>query len=49
LGLAGIGLAHFAKPDSFESITAHAFPEKTQQHLYMDGAAETVSVSVWPW
>jgi uncharacterized membrane protein len=49
LGLAGIGLAHFAKPDSFESITAHAFPENTQQHLYMDGAAETVSVSVWPW
>ncbi len=33
LGLAGVGLAHFAKPDSFESITAHGFPENTQQHL----------------
>ena len=48
LGLAGVGLAHFAKPDSFESITAHAFPENTQQHLYMgrclrDGARR------WPW
>jgi uncharacterized membrane protein len=42
LGLAGIGLAHFVKPDAFESITAQAFPENTQQHLYMDGAAETV-------
>jgi uncharacterized membrane protein len=42
LGMAGIGLAHFVKPDAFESITAQAFPENTQQHLYMDGAAETV-------
>jgi uncharacterized membrane protein len=42
LGLAGIGLAHFAKPDAFESITAQAFPKDTQQHLYLDGAAETV-------
>jgi uncharacterized membrane protein len=42
LGMAGIGLAHFVKPDAFESITAQAFPENTQQHLYMDGVAETV-------
>jgi uncharacterized membrane protein len=42
LGMAGIGLAHFVKPDAFESVTAQAFPENTQQHLYMDGAAETV-------
>lgn len=42
LGMAGIGLAHFVKPDVFESITAQAFPENTQQHLYLDGAAETV-------
>jgi uncharacterized membrane protein len=42
LGMAGIGLAHFVKPEAFESITAQAFPENTQQHLYMDGAAETV-------
>jgi uncharacterized membrane protein len=42
LGMAGIGLAHFVKPDAFESITAQTFPENTRQHLYMDGAAETV-------
>jgi uncharacterized membrane protein len=42
LGMAGIGLAHFVKPDAFESITAQAFPENTQQHLYLNGAAETV-------
>jgi len=42
LGMAGIGLAHFVKPDAFESITAQAFPENTHQHLYIDGAAETV-------
>lgn len=42
LGMAGIGLAHFVKPDAFESITAQAFPENTQQHLYMIGATETV-------
>jgi uncharacterized membrane protein len=41
LGLAGIGLAHFVKPDVFESITATAFPENTDQHIKMDGAAET--------
>ena len=41
LGLAGIGVAHFVKPDAFEELTATAFPENTQQHLYMDGAAET--------
>jgi len=42
LGMAGIGVAHFVKPDAFESITAQAFPENTQQHLYLNGAAETV-------
>lgn len=41
LGMAGIGVAHFVKPDAFEQITATAFPENTQQHLYLDGAAET--------
>jgi hypothetical protein len=38
LGLAGIGLAHRVKPDAFESITARAFRENTQQHLSWDGA-----------
>ncbi len=42
LGLAGIGLAHFAKPDAFESVTAMVFPEDPQQHLYIDGGAETL-------
>jgi uncharacterized membrane protein len=41
VGLAGLGLAHFAKPDAFEEMTAMAFPENTQQHLYVDSAAET--------
>ena len=41
LGMAGIGLAHFVKPDVFEEVTATAFPENTQQHVYIDGAAET--------
>ena len=42
LGIAGVGLAHFVKPEAFEDITAMAFPDNTEQHLYMDGAAETV-------
>ncbi|MDT5013606.1 MAG: hypothetical protein QOH57_5223 [Mycobacterium sp.] len=42
LGLAGMGLAHFVKPDAFESVTATAFPENTQQHIMTDGAAETI-------
>ena len=42
LAIAGAGLAHFVKPDAFEGVTAAAFPENTQQHVYMDGAAETV-------
>ena len=42
LAIAGAGLAHLAKPDAFEQITAVAFPENTQQHTYIDGAAETV-------
>ena len=42
LGLAGVGLAHFVKPEAFEDITATAFPENTEQHIYLDGAAETV-------
>jgi uncharacterized membrane protein len=41
LGIAGIGVAHFVKPDAFKEITAMAFPEDTEQRVYMDGAAET--------
>ena len=41
-GVRGIDFAHFVKPEAFEEITAQAFPENTEQHLYIDGAAETV-------
>jgi uncharacterized membrane protein len=42
LAMAGIGVAHFVRPEAFEQVTATAFPENTEQHLYMDGAAETI-------
>jgi uncharacterized membrane protein len=42
LGIAAVGLAHFVKPDAFESATAMAFPENTEDHIYIDGAAETL-------
>jgi uncharacterized membrane protein len=41
LALAGVGVAHLVKPDAFKEITARMFPEDTEQHVYMDGAAET--------
>jgi uncharacterized membrane protein len=41
LAMAGAGLAHLVKPEAFEQVTAVAFPENTQQHTYIDGAAET--------
>ena len=42
LGIAAVGVAHFVKPDAFESLTAQAFPENTEDHIYIDGAAETL-------
>jgi uncharacterized membrane protein len=42
LGLAGVGLAHFVRPQLFQSLTAQAFPRNTRQHLYIDGGIETV-------
>lgn len=42
LALAGTGLAHFVKPELFESLTAQAFPDDTKKHVYIDGAVETV-------
>jgi uncharacterized membrane protein len=41
LGLAGVGLAHFVRPQLFQSLTAQAFPRNTRQHLYIDGGIET--------
>ena len=42
LTLAGTGLAHFARPELFESITAPAFPRNTRQSIYINGGLETV-------
>ncbi|MDV3125702.1 hypothetical protein M1247_12315 [Mycobacterium sp. 21AC1] len=41
LGLAGAGLAHFASPQLFESVTKPAFPRNTRQHIYTNGGIET--------
>ncbi len=40
-GLAAVGLAHFAKPEAFETITASAFPTNTRRHTYVNGGIET--------
>lgn len=39
--LAAAGLAHFAKPEAFESITATAFPNHTRRYTYLNGGIET--------
>ncbi|MEO3758770.1 hypothetical protein ABGB19_10865 [Mycobacterium sp. B14F4] len=41
LGLAGVGLSHFVKPQLFESVTAQAFPRNTRQYIYLNGGIET--------
>lgn len=41
LGVAGVGLAHFVKPELFESVTVQAFPRNTQQYIYINGGIET--------
>ncbi|CAN5622819.1 hypothetical protein BH09ACT7_BH09ACT7_43120 [soil metagenome] len=41
LVLAATGLAHFASPGAFESITKSAFPRNTRQHIYINGSLET--------
>jgi len=40
-GLAAVGLAHFAKPEAFESITAAAFPDNVRRHTLVNGGIET--------
>ncbi|MCW2652187.1 MAG: hypothetical protein QOE41_1575 [Mycobacterium sp.] len=42
LALAGVGLAHFAKPEAFESLTASAFPDDTRRHIAINGGIETL-------
>ena len=41
LGLAGIGAAHFVRPELFDDLTQQAFPRETRKHLYIDGGVET--------
>jgi len=41
LGIAGVGLSHFVRPQLFESITVSAFPRNTRQHIYINGGIET--------
>lgn len=41
LGLAGMGVAHFVKPELFESITKPAFPRDTEKHIKTNGGIET--------
>ena len=42
LALAGTGLSHFVVPQVYEGLTKSAFPTNTRQHIYIDGAIETV-------
>lgn len=41
LALAGMGLAHFARPKLFDSIAEPAFPRNTRQNVYINGTIET--------
>ena len=41
LGIAGVGVAHFVKPEVFDGLTQQAFPRETRKHLYIDGGIET--------
>lgn len=39
--LAAVGLAHFAKPEAFESVTAAAFSDNIRRHTLVNGGIET--------
>lgn len=39
--IAATGLAHFAKPAAFQSITESAFPTNVRRHTYINGGIET--------
>ena len=39
--LAAVGLAHFAKPEAFESITSAAFSDNIRRHTLVNGGIET--------
>lgn len=40
-GLAAVGLAHFAKPEAFASMTSAAFPHNVRRHTLVNGGIET--------
>jgi uncharacterized membrane protein len=41
LGVAGVGVAHFVRPELFDAMTQQAFPHETRKHVYIDGGIET--------
>ena len=41
LTIAGIGLAHFAFPASFDPINEMAFPARPRRYTYINGGIET--------
>lgn len=41
LAVAGVGVAHFVRPEAFEDITGRAFPRDTRKHIFIDGGVET--------
>jgi len=41
LGVAGVGVAHFVRPELFGDVTQRAFPRDTRKHVYIDGGIET--------
>ncbi len=41
LAIAGIGLAHFAFPASFDPINEMAFPARPRRYTYINGGIET--------
>ena len=42
VAIASMGLAHFARPEAFESITRTAFPDNTRQHVAINGGIESL-------
>lgn len=41
LAFAGAGLAHFVRPQLFDSITEQAFGHNSRQQIYINGGIET--------
>lgn len=40
--LAGLGVAHFLRPELFEVILRKAYPLNTRWHVYVNGVTETL-------